>query len=475
MLVEFFTFAKKENSTKQPATASGTPFQCVIKNGSSVVSPTIELATESSPAAFNYARIALWNRLYYVRDWSYERGLWTASLEVDVLASFKEAIGASSRYVLRCSDSAAYDKSIIDTYYTAKGFCTTLNSIIDEHPWNTTGSIVLGIIGNGAAHDARGNVVKTASYGAVQYFAFTGDELNALFEYLFGSSHLSALTGGGITEEWVKVNYNPFQYIASAMWVPFDLTTPTRVVSIPCGWEEIPVAGRSIGSYVDTPTLSITIPKHPQAATRGSYLNLEPFTQYSLRFQPFGLFPLDSTQVGDATSLSMRVRCDLTTGVGRLHVETNGGAVVGDFEAQIGVPIQLSQIARDTVGAVTSTVGTVAGAIGSLLSGNIAGAITTAVNGVGDAMAASLPQMQTTGSNGSRTAFLPAETPRVVAKTYQIIDSNDEHAGVPCCKELRIDTLSGYLMCADGELELAATLSELDAISSYLTGGFFYE
>ena len=34
---------------------------------------------------------------------------------------------------------------------------------------------------------------------------------------------------------------------------------------------------------------------------------------------------------------------------------------------------------------------------------------------------------------------------------------------------------SGYLLCADGDVEIAGTPGEAAQIAAYLTGGFFYE
>ena len=99
-------FNKRENSTKQPANTEGsyTDFTCSIKDNSTITRPVIDLAIVSGDPAslgYNYAYIAAYNRYYFVTEWTYALGIWTCHLTVDVLASYKTAIGNFSPYILR--------------------------------------------------------------------------------------------------------------------------------------------------------------------------------------------------------------------------------------------------------------------------------------------------------------------------------------------------------------------------------------
>ena len=75
--IKFYTFAKRINSTKQPTGAAALSSDCIIKRGSSIINPTIELdiGLATSPAAYNYAYIADWNRYYWVQDWIFNERL----------------------------------------------------------------------------------------------------------------------------------------------------------------------------------------------------------------------------------------------------------------------------------------------------------------------------------------------------------------------------------------------------------------
>ena len=77
--VNMYTFSKYANSTEQPAGA-GTSFDCVLKDTSGVINPTIALKLDMSfnVSAYNYAYIPDFERYYFVREWTWERGLWVA-------------------------------------------------------------------------------------------------------------------------------------------------------------------------------------------------------------------------------------------------------------------------------------------------------------------------------------------------------------------------------------------------------------
>ena len=91
--VNFYTFSKRDNSTKRP-TGSGTSLQCEIRYESSILNPVLQINTViSNPSNLNYAYIPEFNRYYWINDWSYDRGFWIVRMSVDVLATYKDQIG----------------------------------------------------------------------------------------------------------------------------------------------------------------------------------------------------------------------------------------------------------------------------------------------------------------------------------------------------------------------------------------------
>ena len=161
--VSFYTFNKRENSTARPDISNPAkifPFR--LKDDCGIINPVLEISLPMSenPSQLNYAYIPDFYRFYFVNDWTFSGGVWLASLNVDVLATYKLNIGPSTQYVLR--SSAEHDGNIMDDYYTGNGVVTTAFSEADSAFWPgsnfSSGSYVVGIINK-----------ATNTVGAVSY------------------------------------------------------------------------------------------------------------------------------------------------------------------------------------------------------------------------------------------------------------------------------------------------------------------
>lgn len=147
----------------------------------------------------------------------------------------------------------------------------------------------------------------------------------------------------------------------------------------------------------------------------------------------------------------------------------------------LGVPIQLAQIGIDYIGTGVTAINAVSDAAGSavsgFLSGGLSGAISktisSAASGVYNTLQSAMPQMETSGDNGS---FIAAgHLTEVITQWYLIADEDIHHKGRPLCQLRQLDTLSGFILCADGELDIDCFDEEKTAIARYLTSGFFWE
>lgn len=479
--VKFYTaaqFKKRTNSTKQPD-SSLTPaatFSCTLKDSTGLAAPTIRLKLANtggaidSPADFAYFHIPAFNRFYFIRDYVNVGAVWELQLVCDVLASYKSDIGASSRYVLRAASVS--DGSIIDNMYPAiGGKLQERTGAAAPFLSYGNGSFVLGIIGGGT---------DTASMGAVQYYAFTQAQLVAFFNALFGNASWTGVQSDVLDTELQKMVLNPFQYIASAMFFPFDCTSlagAAAVGSLKFGWWTLPVGAYKlpkVPQYTVTAT-DIAVHKHPQAASRGGYLNMAPYSDYVFKLQPFGEIPLDSTMLYNAAYLSFDVGVDLISGIGRLGLVTLDGSgnilkYLPEHMAQIGVPIELAQISRDVRTPISNAVS--AGVSAAI--GDIGGAIMNSISAVTSTIGATFGSVERQGANGSMAAYMPSY-PSMYHSYFMVADQSVAELGAPLCKERTISSLSGYILCAEGDIELAATEEERRQIAEYLTSGFFYE
>lgn len=463
--VNFYTFSKRDNSTKRP-TGSGTSLQCEIRYESSILSPVLQINTViANPSNLNYAYIPEFNRYYWINDWSYDRGFWIVRMSVDVLATYKDQIGSSELYVLRAS--SAYTPALPDGKYPMKNSVLTASASVgvnDFHSdvWNldfrSGGCYILGVTGGHGNYPPNG--------GGVTYYALTPTELEWLLDFLFGGDFLTA---DDISVELQKEIFNPFQYIVSCHWIPVDIASSSNTIAteIYLGyWHDSGV----IGNYIPVNlrnilfTASLTLPRHPQAS-RGIYLNGRPYTELELHCFTFGSIPIDPAPFSESPNMALSIDLDVFTGTGFLTVDSPTGKIVHRQAGQIGVPVQLSQITQNLVNTAISTMETV----GSAFIGNWVGM----VHGIVSASESLFPQVRTSGEVGSASAY--RMIPQVTAIFHYVADDDPALLGKPLCSKMVINQLSGYVAVENGDIDSSATYNESNAVKSYLEGGFFYE
>lgn len=491
MNVTFYSFAKKANSTKQPS--GGTSLSCELKSATDILNPT--LVIKATPASWNpvwnYCHIAGFHRYYFINSWTWLNGVWECSCSVDALASWKTDIGSNIEYILRTDSTVVYNEAITDTMYPA-------TTDIDLNQYYLTSAFV-NDISNGiyVVGIISGNDVQAV--GAVSYYAMSAAEFGALKEALLSDDNLitmgmAALDPGTqqltplITDmslEMLKAMYNPFQYIASCMWFPFPKTaiTSTAVSSIKIGWWQYNLSGNRITAQtLDMNEGPTAIVNHPQASTRGKYLNHAPYTRCTA-YGIFGSVPMDLSYFDENDDrLIVHYMIDLITGNCRTRFESYASSAqspvhhtVTERDFQIGVPIQLAQIATDYLGTAVAGIDAIGKTVSSAMRLDVGGAISNAAHGIYNTLNAAMPQLSTSGTNGS---FLITDSHMQTSFCYQfyrIVDEDLTHRGRPVCANMQISSLSGYVLCAEGDLDLDCLAPERSMISAYLTGGFFWE
>lgn len=468
--VYLFAYEKKKNSTARPLLNTGTLFTVNLKEETSMLEPALILNPSAqgmpapfTPAYFTYAYIQNFDRYYFITDWQYLNATWICYLAEDVLASFKTSIGNESFYVERSASS--YNGDLVDSLYPAKSnasisFVTTATSWYNVAP--SGGSYILGVI----------NYQNSSHVGAISYYALTTSQLNHLLNFLFSSDIFNASTITEIGEDLYKSLFNPFQYIVSCMWLPGSASSfGGSSTTIKVGYWDTGVTGYTSTALAMIDPVTATIPSHPQASTRGNYLNFAPFTRLTLYVPPFGEIPIDPTFTNAGKYLYGKTLIDCITGQATLRVCLNSnssynGKVCAERTAMFGVPIQLAQVMSDYSGAVSQLAG-------GLTSG-LAGFITSAIGAtVQTAIASQSPKVSTTGANGSFINF--SLDPALVVEHYRLADEDLADLGRPLMAKTQINTLSGYIKCAEGHFSGSCLDSERDLINGFLLSGFFYE
>lgn len=471
LTVEFWQFSKKENSTKQPTNGSGTVFNNVqLKDETSILNPVLKVAVASMPVptvapvnTMTYCYISKFSRYYFITDWVYNHGVWECSLAVDVLASFKTSIGATSAYIER--SASTYDGSIIDRMYPANtSYSISYDSL--SNPFATiapqNGSYVVGIINSDA------NLA-----GAITYYALTQTQLQNLLSYIFGNDIWNASAITEVSQGLFKSMFNPFQYIVSCMWLPVAVDTMGQNTGyIKLGYYTTNVIGTIVNSLYAKSYCTGDIPTHPQASSRGSYLNYAPYTDVTIYVPPFGSIPIDTAFLSVGRHLQCPIWLDHITGEATLRISTSPTNpiretyICAERSAMLGVPIQLAQVMAD----YTHTVQTMQSGFSGGIAGIVAGAIGATVQ---SALDAKFPSVSTSGSNGS---FMTTHiSGLILTKFTRIVDGDNTDLGRPLMQVKTINTLSGYIKCGEAHISIPCLQEERTTITNFLTSGFFYE
>ena len=511
LTVQFWGYGKKENSTKYPSTTPLKTYSNVLlKDNCSIVNPALKINESmlTSVHDWNYCYIPDFRRYYYVTDWIWQNGLWLCELQVDVLASFKLEIGLQSFYILRSyqdsSGNNLFNGDIVDsTYPCTAGSATYTNSNV-TNPFAGLYTDQLGVY-------IVGIVNKNAS--GVEYYCFYGSAFtefcSKLFNYSTGWVNINPTE---ISEDLQKALINPFQYVVSAFYLPVSkswfinnsIGTTTNTVAF--GWWTISTVNTNRKLKAGTLyqfTTSLTIPKHPSASTRGAYLNLNPYSIYTLRYYPFGTLDIDSEAICNWNTLDLYTDVDICTGKALLTIAVAGkNNPIRSMETNISVPIPTASVNVDYMNLGNKSTAIIAGAsaVGQLGSGSsgswLQNAKTNAKNFIANVRAGNWSEIGSGIKNVAHNIISSAMASKATAEiigqqgTFTLYDTQNltlsgrflpiasedyGHRGRPLCQIRQIDTMKGFIMCADADPVIACTDREKSAIQAYLEGGFFFE
>lgn len=506
MNVRFYNFQKRTNSTKIPD--SGHPYtllSCQLKAETSMINPTLilETITAGNAPVYTYVYIPSFSRYYFIANWRWTNGVWECDCVPDVLASFKTEIGNMSEYVLR--SASEYNGQIADMQFPTTAE-TRVNAEMLTNRFQSVlagGYYVLGVISNDSA----------SAQGAVTYYQMTPAQLAALKNYMMSDAFLTDqnLTVQTVTDvlptEILKTLYNPYQYIASCVWLPFptsDFDSSLKTLaSIGFGWFEPTDTGTTIqgyrlnaNGYVKTYSERISVYGHPQRFDRGVFLDHSPYSDRMIFYPPFGSIPINDDSIIGGDFIRIELTVDMIFGDAVLTLfhdrplgndSYNNMGVIARVSAPLAVPIQLAQTSVDVNGSVTAAEtlaiqGTVKAFIGSASSGKGflstlyetgKAAVTESVSAIGDLIANPVGQLQTSGTNGSLAQY--STHPYIVQKWRILADDDNTQKGRPLCRVKTLNTLSGFIMIDSPDVSIACMEPERQTIADFMSSGFFYE
>ena len=478
MNIEFYTFDKKYNSTKRPTLNSGTTYDCYLKTSSSIISPTIELniGLTVNPSAFNYAYISDYGRYYWVSEWTFANSSWFASLNVDVLASWKPYIGDTNMYVYR--SSADYNGYLIDTKYpTQTGFTLETVDLNQGTPITqfSDGCYVVGIFGN------------NSNTSTVCYYVFTPTHFSTLIQSLYATANDTSLWG--VIEKGIRNSIMDLSsYIKSCIWLPVSQavlinSTDSPLTSIDVGAFSITgiecYALTVYGENVLYRFEAFEIPRHPQASTRGAYCNCKPYTHYKLVFMPYGVFEIDTLSLQsnnyfviqclvDPISGSGVMRCYATPTDPNLPTTTMTEVCVATARVGIELPVLLQSANINAMGGGLTSAGFSMAMGNPVLAGVFAGAV------LGCAQINSQP-IDKVGNVSGSFGMLNYAHNVFECRFFTLVAENNSANGRPLYANRLPKNISGYIEGDSDNFSCPATDSEQTEIRRFIDNGFYYE
>lgn len=474
--------SKRPNSTNIPSFSSEKEYVCTLLDNCSITSPSIKFhfADNSETASAikkNYCYIPAFNRYYFINDWESAQNCWIAHCAVDVLATYKNTIGESAQYVTRSAYKS--DGAILDTIYPTTGDIDIVEKkqYLQSTTANyNTGCYVLSVI-NAAPQ----------GIGSVCHYIANVAGIRQVMSELFDTVDWLNLDANEISEELGKALINPMQYIVSCKMIPavfngdmvsHDNFAKPRYINI--GFWSLKNEHESLiiqpTKTTIKETVKIAITKHPQKSERGSYLQLAPYTRYSLFLPYYGKITIDPAYLVNSSHIQINAEVDLTTG-DCLYTITNGGSdpkTISKISTNVAVDIKLAQLTTDVWGTATSAINMAGNTASAIQSLSVGGTITSVASGIESTVKTAMPQLTAVGGVGS---VLETGKPiSLVTEFYKIVPEDKANRGRPLCEYVKINTLSGYVMCADPKIGISgATSGEVERIRDLMTEGFFYE
>lgn len=459
--IRLFKFVKKKNSTLVPAaSAAYITATAAFKDPTSLINPVIEFATSSSMEFVNYVWIQETNRYYWITDIIYNRGVYELRCHVDVLGTYRLSIGATSMYVTRSSQQK--NGNIRDDMYPLTGAQTFSATPIDTSAIGgyKDGYYVISTIG------AQNNAGQTI-------YQMDVNQYNSVMQALFANA--DGLSWGGLGQGIKNSLLNPLDYIVSAFWFPTPFPTVENGDQVfRCGlWTSGSVTVPVLTNTQLTLQYTVNVPKHPQAATRGSYMNASPFSEYSIDLGVAGSFELDSTKLMNISSFLLNIHPDPLTGIAKftgISSPATDHNEIFNLTANYGVPLNISMGKNNLFNTITDLV-----SVGTdIAMKRYDGVAVGVASAVGDMAGAITGTVSNTGSVGSITNHILRHW--MMARFFTAADDDNAHKGRPLCQVTTPNALTGgYIKAENVDISIDATESELNELKALLEAGFYME
>ena len=465
MQITLWSFQKRKNSTKVPASA-GTVVTCTLKEATSVMNPHFILSF--SPVGYNYLQ---WGSAYYfIADVVFvHNGVWEISCDLDVLATHSATIKATTAFI-EYADS--YDARIYDPRLAKKINATEIHQQQLVPFINSTGYCVANVIGTNTAGAYRmtySNLCSLMQNCAQWWNDYSNDHTwNDVVESIKNTGAL-------------LISGNAADNIKSARWIPANPPSGSAA-TIYAGLYNTGVSGSLIPyDAIDSDNFSIPIPHPSNVMLRSSNT-----CEYTL-FLPFvGTIPLSADILANESSLVVEYSLAQATGEVAYAIHTSNDKYLGSYGSNISadIPIGSSGVnARSVATAVGAAVaiaatGGAAAAAGAAEGGAVGGAIaTTAAKSAAAGLASIQGSSSSVGGIGSCAGLGLSNYAELTCSYWEVSDSGSNLSSLVGNPYYKVDQIGnhGFVRCSGASLNAIGLSEEIDRVNAFLGAGIYVE
>lgn len=456
-------FSKRQNSTKRPASSSGTLKDVNLKDNTSVENPAFILASDD----FTINYVQAFGNYYFVDDIiSVHKGLIELVCSLDALATYKGNISSYYAFVERSFSNFNID--LPDPFVAIKN---------DE-------------IVSGYYYGSSSYMFSRIGYYAVSVLNDKGSGSGFTCTYLMDSANLRQLAaycnidwGGSATDllNWIQSNYlHTADSVIDCVWIPISLQA---VLQGSVTYEELKVGTdqvtgvygyRATGNIIANDIEIIPIPHY-----YSDFRKAAPYTIGKLYLPVFGCIDFNPLDFPD-DNIYVKFDIDCCTGDLAVYIYNSSDYLIASYMYNVAVTCPVGKVNQNlsgVSGGLLSTIGTVAGAIASSGATSVASGIAATASGINTIADAMSPMTSYRGSKGGRAGAyngLGIRITTICKKTCDPAYIIPTH-GRPLMEQVQISTLSGYIKCAGASVPITGHPKDKQIVDDYLNNGFYYE
>lgn len=505
MVLKLYNFTKKPNSTAIPSESDlAATLEVSLKDeGVSKDTPVIEC---SNPLIRLYDYAYFDSSWYWVRDFNflnYQR--YTVTLELDVLATYREWIMKTPNYCLRTS-------------VASNGY------VSDSLQPPDVRSYQLSKRAQFYDTDQQWYLINLSGQTGAKWYYITTGTLDTMMRQLYNQKQSElwekvkgvdwpsisggllhwALSAGGGTDGTLSVSgastsqsgdlqfagapgfIDLAQYVNAVVALPFAPNNLGTSEDLYYGyWQAVGCRGTTVDWIVHQGAFNIDVPHPADTGSLGSpnyktYQRFSPYCSYSIYIPGCGTMQLDDGLVGQVDYLNVQYYVDVLGNIyGQLIIQ---GQPIAHFNGNCAMYMPISQFATPSLtqglGSALSSIGTAAGGVVNLFTGNIGGAISSAGSALSsynnvlhDTLVPDGGRMQSTGGNYA----LMGEPSMILTCNYKQPAAGFDYSrlGYPYYNTI-IPSQGGYYLFSNARIA-AGEDWENRKIESYLNGGVYIE